>query len=58
MKKELICPLVKGECIGVSCIGCKERIDEYVNGGDKYYVCSVFDTVLNIKENDKTAEQK
>ena len=48
-----ICPLVKGECIGISCIGCKERTRGYYNGviynEEKYYICKLFNEEVDIR---------
>ena len=50
-----ICPLVKGECIGIKCMGCKEHTKVDWNGlichEEKYYTCAVFNEKLHIKEN-------
>lgn len=48
-----ICPIVKGECIGLSCMGCKEHTRGYRNGvifyNEKYYTCELFNTEVYIR---------
>ena len=48
-----ICPLVKGECIGIACMGCKERTREYRNGVifniEKYYTCELFNIEVSVR---------
>ena len=52
--EEKICPLVKGECIGIKCMGCEEHTrgdtDGLIVHWEKYYTCKIFDTELDIKE--------
>lgn len=48
-----ICPLVKGECIGISCMGCKEHTRGYRNGvifnTERYYTCELFNIEVHIR---------
>ena len=50
-----ICPLVKGECIGIQCMGCEEDTKYDWNGlichEEKYYTCKLFGIELDIREN-------
>lgn len=55
-----ICPLVKGECIGISCMGCKERTREYRNGVivniEKYYTCELFNIEVSVRRTKNETE--